>query len=172
MPVKVVRGQRSEVSEKKSRVLLLTVFCGLVFSVSAAGQTSVQAAIGRQTHAQEQDELKTQEQILDELRFKRAQAAALQQQVAAMTEQVKTLQELATALRERGDFYKEAAEERNGANVLEAERERMRREQVEELKAEVARLRVENDRLRRSRDVRTVVGFAAGVGVGVLGGRR
>jgi hypothetical protein len=79
---------------------------------------------------------------------------------------------LATALRERGDFYKEAAEERNGANVLEAERERLRREQVEELKAEVGRLRVENDRLRRSRDVRTVVGFAAGVGVGVLGGRR
>jgi hypothetical protein len=92
--------------------------------------------------------------------------------VAAMGEQIRTLQELATALRERGDSYKEAASERNGANVLEAERERLRREQVEELKAEVARLRVENDRLRRSRDVRTVVGFVAGVGVGVLGGRR
>jgi hypothetical protein len=168
--VKVVRGQRLEVSEKKSRVLLLTVFWVVVCGVSTSGQTSVQAKVGGPQ--EQQDELKTQEQILDELRFKRAQVAALQQQVAAMSEQVKTLQESAAALRERGDFYKEAASERNGANVLEAERERLRREQVEELKAEVGRLRVENDRLRRSRDVRTVVGFAAGVGVGVFGGRR
>jgi hypothetical protein len=127
------------------------------------------ASVGVGAQAVDQgDELKRQEQLVDELRFRRAQVVGLEGLVKAQGEQIKTLSELAATLRERGDFYKEATQARAGANVIEAERERMRREQLEEYRAEVARLREENDKLSRSRDLRMVVGAAAGVGLGVM----
>lgn len=115
------------------------------------------------------DELKMQEQMLDELRCWRSVGPALQTQVATQQEQIKTLTELAATYKERGDFYKEATTSRAGANVLEAERDRIRREQIEEYRAEVSRLRLENDSLRRSRDRRTLIAFGAGAAAGIFG---
>jgi hypothetical protein len=140
------------------------VFIGTFGCVTVGAQTP--APVREATAAQQSDELKTQEQVLDELKFRRAQTAALQSQVSALTEQNRTLEELAAALRDRGDFYKEAATARSGANVLEAERERIRREQIEEYRSEITRLRSENDSLRRSRDRRTLLGIALGAGLG------
>jgi len=133
----------------------------LVFSVAGRAQS-----VGPSSEVVQADELKTQEQMLDELKFKRAQVAALQAQVAALSEQNKTLMDLSAALRERGDFYKDAAAARAGAGFLEAERDRIRREQIEEYRGEVVRLRAENEKLRHSRDVRTIFGFAVGIGIG------
>jgi hypothetical protein len=125
-----------------------------------------QSAAGTPAITDDVQELKTQEQIVDELRFRRMQVNALQAQVAAMSDQIKTFEALTTALRERGDLFKEAAENRGRAGLLEAERDRERREQLEEYSAEVVRLRTENDKLRRSRDIRMVIGVAAGVAAG------
>ena len=154
-----VRGQRLEVS---LRVWLILGFLGMfVFSIGVQGQ-SVTAS----SEVVRADELKAQEQILDELKLRRAQVIALQAQVAALSEQNKTLTDLSEALRERGDFYKDAAAARAGAGLLEADRDRVRREQIEEYRGEVVRLRAENEKLRHSRDVRTIFGFAVGIGIG------
>src|SRR4051794_35135181 len=133
----------------------------MVFSISAYSQSA--------PATDDLQELKTQEQIVDELRYRRTQVTALQAQVAAMSDQIKTFEALTAALRERGDLFKEAAQNRGRAGLLEAERDRERREQLEEYRAELARLRSENDKLRRSRDIRTVIGVAAGVAAGAAG---
>jgi polyhydroxyalkanoate synthesis regulator phasin len=145
--------------------MVVIAFIG-AFSCMAVGAQTPAPVVREATAGQQSDELKTQEQILDELKFRRAQAAALQNQVNALTEQIRTLEELKAALRDRGDFYKEAATARSGASVLEAERERIRREQIEEYRSEITRLRSENDSLRRSRDRRTFLGIALGAGLG------
>jgi hypothetical protein len=118
------------------------------------------------------DELKMQEQMLDELRCWRAVGPALQTQVASQQEQIKTLTELKDARKESSDFWKEAATARGGANILGAERDRIRREQIEDYKGEVGRLRTENDSLRRSRDRRTLAGLAFGYGACTLNGKK
>jgi hypothetical protein len=168
-----VKGQRLEVRRRKADVkcqmlgvrlrmcLILGCLGMFVFSIGVQGQ-----AVMASSKVVQADELKTQEQMLDELKFKRAQVAALQAQVAALSEQNKTLTDLSAVLRERGDFYKDATEARAGAGLLEAERDRIRREQIEEYRGEVVRLRSENEKLRHSRDVRTIFGFAVGVGIG------
>ena len=161
-----VRGRKADVRSQMLDVRLrMCVILGclgmFVFSIGVQGQS-----VAASSEVVRADELKTQEQILDELKFKRAQVAALQAQVAALSEQNSTLTDLSEALRERGDFYKDAAAARAGAGLLEAERDRIRREQIEEYLGEVVRLRGENEKLRHSRDVRTIFGFAVGVGIG------
>ena len=161
-----VRGRKADVRcqmlDVSLRVCVILGFLGMfVFSIGVQGQ-SVTAS----SEVVQADELKTQERMLDELKFKRAQVVALQAQVAALSEQNKTLSDLSAALRERGDFYKDAAAARAGAGLLEAERDRIRREQIEEYRGEVVRLRGENEKLRHSRDVRTIFGFAVGIGIG------
>src|SRR5882762_3881840 len=158
------RGRKADVRcqmlDVSLRVCVILGFLGMfVFSVAANA-----LALKASSEVVMADELKTQEQILDELKFKRAQVVALQAQVAALSEQNKTLMDLSAALRERGDFYKDAAAARAGAGLLEAERDRIRKEQIEEYRGEVVRLRAENEKLRHSRDVRTIFGFAVGVG--------
>lgn len=149
-------------------MLALSV-CLMLSALSTSAQTSAPSPTPTPSAEPSQSvELMTEEQILDELKFRRAQVAGYENLTKAQADQIKTLTELSATLRERGDFYKEATTARAGANVLEAERERIRREQLEEYRAEITRLRGENDRLRRSRDIRTVVGAAAGVGLGVM----
>lgn len=135
------------------------------------GVTAVRGQEPSPSPLPDSDELKTQEQILDELKLRRAQVKALEEKDKAQTEQIKTLQELAEALRERGDFYKEAAMARSGANVLEAERDRIRREQIAEYRTEINYLRQENDKLRSSRDRRTLFGLGIGAVLGGLAAR-
>ena len=143
--------------QRLARLVFLAAIMLPAVAISAGAQTSA-------ANPDTADELKTQEQILDELKFRRAQVNALQTQVSALTDQVKTLTDLSAVLRERGDFYKDAASARNGAGELEAEKDRINRERLEEMKGELVRLRTENDKLRHSRDVRTILGFAIGAG--------
>lgn len=162
------RSLESTSSYRLGSIMLLPLLFAIASPVFAQKDVSREGQQADRRSGQNPDELKTQEQILDELKFRRAQVTGLESEVKAQLSQINTLQELVTALKERGDFYKQAATDRSGANLLEAERDRTAREQAEEFRAEIARLRSENDKLRRSRDRRTIISFALGAGAGAF----
>lgn len=107
----------------------------------------------------------SEEQMLDELKCWRTVGPLLQDQLRQKDEQIKTTQELAAERKASSDFWKEASQNRAGANSLEAERDRLHRERREEDRAEITHLRTENDKLRASRDKRAIWGFVGGIGV-------
>jgi TolA-binding protein len=111
------------------------------------------------------------EQAVDELKLRRAQVDGLTAQNAAKDDQLKLYDQLVSRERERGDLFKQAAEARAGANSLDDRRDELRREQIALYAEETARLRDENDRLRRSRDRRSLFAFGAGAGAVLLAGR-
>src|SRR5258705_5692026 len=96
-----VRDQRLEVRGRKAdvrcqmldvslRVCLILGCIGMfVFSIGVQGQP-----VKASSEVVRADELKTQEQMVDELKLRRAQVVALQAQVAALSEQNKTLTDL------------------------------------------------------------------------------
>lgn len=116
------------------------------------------------------DELKTQEQILDELKLRRAEVEALTKERDALKGQVSVYEQLVKVERERGDFFKQAAEARAQANDIDARRDDLRKEQLSMYQEENLRLRSENAKLRNpgffQRIFRpdSLTAFAAGYG--------
>lgn len=106
------------------------------------------------------------EQAVDELKVKRVEVTGLQEQIRLRDEQSKLTQTLIANLTEQAAFWKDAATARKDALSMDTRIETIRLQQINEYKDEIARLRAENEALRRSRDKRFIIGSLIGVGVG------
>jgi len=112
------------------------------------------------------DELKTQAQILAELKASRSIIAAQKDQITALNGQVSSQATTIAVITEQKDFYKQAASERKTAGTLDDQNILLLRQQIAEDRQEIKDLRNENDKLRSSRDTRTLFGLLGGIGLG------
>jgi hypothetical protein len=114
----------------------------------------------------------SQQQMIAELKFLRAENKALKEEKVANQGTIAVQERLMKVEVERGDFYKTAAEKgiQLGGNdiVLQQRYE----QEIGMYKDENTRLRSENDKLRNSRNWRTVLGFGVGTGLGYLAGNQ
>lgn len=91
------------------------------------------------------------EDAVDELKVRRIEVDGLRQQVALLGKQSEDKDKLIIRLDEIAVFWKEAATTRKDALDIDDRIERIRMEQIVEYKEEINRLRIENEKLRRSR---------------------
>jgi hypothetical protein len=119
-----------------------------------------------------QDEIKSQQQLIAELKFLRRENAALKAENAAHKGEVQVSTRIIQIEKERGDFFKDAAAKgiTVGSNSLALEVKYQ--EQINNYKDENGRLRDENKDLRSSRNTRTFLGFLGGAGVCYAATRR
>lgn len=116
----------------------------------------------------EADDLKTQQQILAELKKLRAENAGLSAERDALKGTISVQERIIAIERERGDWFKEAATKGikagDSCGLITEKYERM----VAQYETEEQRLRSENDKLRSSRNLRSVIAFGAGAVGGAL----
>lgn len=112
------------------------------------------------------DELKTQAQILAELKATRAANEGYKVQVEALKGQVGAQSFAMQLLTEQKDFYKLEAEKRQQAGTLDDANVRLLRDQIAADRQEINALRTENDSLRSSRDRRTLFAGLGGLALG------
>lgn len=150
-------------------LLLLTFLC--ISAVSVYAQREPNSVTGASptplvTAQDTVDELKSQQQLVAELKFLRKENAALKDEIAAKKGELAVQERITKIEVERGDFYKSAAEKgiKVGDNsvVLSLKYE----QQIAMFKDENNRLRDENKDLRNSRNVRTFLGLGVGAGLG------
>ncbi len=124
------------------------------------------------TDTQDGDELKTQQQMLAELRYLRKENAGLKDEIAANKSTIATQTRIIEIERERGDFFKAAAEKGikigDNSGLMTEKYDRM----VATYDAEVRRLQTENDKLRESRKWRSVMAGLGGAGAGFYIGQQ
>jgi hypothetical protein len=125
-----------------------------------------QVEVQQSSNQDQSDELKTQAQILAELKASRAIIASQNKQITALEGQVSTKDQLISVITEQKDFYKQAASERKTAGTLDDQNILLLRQQIAEDRQEIKDLRNENDKLRSSRDTRTLFGGLIGLGLG------
>lgn len=157
------------------KLILLLV---LVFSLSATvpAQSLSNAASSQQRpstatptqNPQDDPVLRACEEAADKLKAAQAENELLKQRLAIAEERIKNKDEQITNLKEQSDFWKQAAQTgdkldtTNGFIIQE-----LRNQHAADLD-EIGRLRVENEKLRGSRNLRTVLGFGIGLGTGAL----
>lgn len=140
----------------KLKFLLLTITAFLVFAMP--------------TNAQTQDDpiLKACEQTVDKLKQAEIENASLKEQLRLKDEAIKNANDRANNFKEQAEFWKEAnktgkeIDTNNGVIVLTL------RQQIAEYQQENTSLRVENEKLRSSRNFRTLLGVGIGFGAGKL----
>jgi hypothetical protein len=114
----------------------------------------------------EQDELKSQQLLIAELKKLRAENLGLKDEVAAQKGTIAVQEKIIKIVEERGDFFKVAAEKgiKAGDNcgLIQERYDRM----VAQYEQEEQRLRSENDKLRASRNNRAIWGTLAGAAGG------
>lgn len=112
------------------------------------------------------------QQMVAELKFLRAANAGLVAERDALKGSVSVYERLITVERERGDFYKVAAEKGLSANNSSLQIDMVRAQEIRECTAENARIRIDNEKLRSSRNTRAIfAGFAGAIGGYALGSR-
>lgn len=115
---------------------------------------------------QDSDELKSQQQLVAELKFLRTDNAEKAKEILNLKGELAVSAKIMKVVEERGDFFKTAAEKgiKAGDNcgLIQERFERI----VAEERAERERLRSENDRLRDSRNNRALLSGGIGAGIG------
>lgn len=115
---------------------------------------------------QQDEELKTQAQILADLKAAKAANEAYKAQVEALKGQVGAQSMTIQVLTEQKDFYKQEAEKRAQAGTIDDANVMLLRQQITEDRQEINGLRAENDSLRSSRDRRTLFAGLGGLALG------
>lgn len=114
----------------------------------------------------EQDDLKSQQQLIAELKFLRKENAALKDEIAAKKGELVQSVRIIEIEKERGDFFKDAATKGIKVGDNSAILEIKHQEQINMFKDENGRLRSENSSLRSSRNWMSLVSVIGGAGVG------
>lgn len=112
------------------------------------------------------DDLKTQQQLIAELKFLRKENAALKDEIAAKKGELVQSVRIIEIEKERGDFFKDAATKGIKVGDNSAILEIRHQEQINMFKDENGRLRNENNSLRSSRNWMSLVSAIGGAGVG------
>ena len=152
------------------RTLLLMFLCFSVARICASQEvrsatlaSPLPKSIAKST---QDDDLKTQQQLVAELKKLRLENAGLKEEVAAKNGTIAVQEKIIKIVEERGDFFKEAAAKgiKAGDNcgLIQERYDRM----VAQYEAEEQRLRHENDKLRSSRNTRAIFTGLGGVAVG------
>lgn len=114
----------------------------------------------------QEDELKSQQLLIAELKKLRLENAALKDEVTAKNGTIAVQERIIKIVEERGDFFKVAAEKgiKAGDNcgLIQERYDRM----VAQYESEEQRLRSEVDKLRASRNTRSIFAGLGGVAVG------
>lgn len=114
-------------------------------------------------HAQTTDPiLKSCEAVADELRVKRVEVEGLKQQITLRDERDKLRDQFEANQADQISFWREAATARKEALTIDDRIEKIRLEQIVEYKAEIDRLRAENDKLRRGKTKWLMAGVVLG----------
>ena len=100
------------------------------------------------------------------MKVRRIEVEGLREQIRLFGEQEKRRDEFEKNQADIIEYWKEAATARKDALSLDNRIEGIRLLQIGEYKDEIARLRLENDKLRRSRDKRSFIFGAIGTVVG------
>lgn len=156
----------------KKVILTLVVFLFLGVNVHAQSNSGLNFHWMNGTVQQQpqnpdvSDELKTQAQILAELKVQRAVNAEKDKQIAALNGQVQTQAMTISVLTEQRDFYKQASTERKTAGTLDDQNILLLRQQIADDRSEIMGLRNENDKLRSSRDTRMIISLIGGAALG------
>lgn len=148
--------------------LLLTLSYGSASAQSAqpsASPQSVNVEVGSQNSNDVSDELKTQAQILAELKAHRAAEVGYKNQITALQGQVKSQELTIQLVTEQKDFFKKEAEKREQAGTKDEFVVSLLRGQIADDRIRIGELERENDRLRDSRNKYGLIGGALGFGV-------
>lgn len=110
--------------------------------------------------------VKACEQAVDELKLRRIEVEGLKAQIVLRDDRDKLRNQFEANQAEQIAFWKEAATARKEALTIDDRIERIRLEQIAEYKDEISRLRTENEKLRKSRDKRFLIGTMLGTVIG------
>lgn len=102
------------------------------------------------------------EKVADELKVRRLEVEGLKQQLGLRDERDKMRDEYEANLKEQIEFWKQSATARSEALNIGERVDLIRVQQIAEYKDEVTRLRLENERLRRSRTRWLLIGAIGG----------
>ena len=107
--------------------------------------------------------IKACEQAVDELKVRRVEVEGLKEQIRLRDERDKLREQFEANQSEQIAFWKEAATARKEAITIDDRIETIRMQQIAEYKDEVNRLRLENEKLRRSRTRWLMAGVVGGI---------
>lgn len=110
--------------------------------------------------------------MVAEIKMLRAQNAGLIGERDALKGQVSILERIAVVERERGDFYRVASEKAMATIPNSSAIDALRVGQFNLCEQENARLRIDNEKLRSSRNTRAIITGLIGVGAGYAIGNR
>lgn len=138
--------------------LQITIFTLLMFC----------GAMAVQVHAQDNPTLKALEEMTDRAKRAETERDSYKAQLTLKDEQVANLREALANAKEQANFWKLASQtgdkiDNNSRIVVDTLRSQVADDQIE-----ITRLRAENDKLRSSRNWRTIFGAAAGFGLGYM----
>lgn len=140
------------------RRFIAAVIVAAVFAISASAQeTAEQTAIRK---------------ALEELAGKRAEVAALKETIGAKDKQIKALTDLLDNSMQIVEQWQKAANERAGANEIDARIETSYKQSVAAYSVELANVRIERDRARAQKKWWGLAGLAFGIIVGVVAGSK
>ena len=112
--------------------------------------------------------IKACEQAVDELKVKRVEVDGLKAQILLFQDRDKLKDSYIANLEQQSAFWKDAATARKDALSIDDRIEKIRLGQLTEYKDEITRLRAENEKLRRSRDRRFMIGGVIGIVAGTF----
>lgn len=108
------------------------------------------------------------EQAVDELKLRRVEVDGLRSQIILLQDRDALREQYEANQAEQIAFWKTAATERKDALSIDDRIEKIRLEQIVEYRSEIDRLRSENEKLRRSRDKRFLIGTIIGTAAGAF----
>lgn len=139
----------------------LFIILALFFSVGLFTQNGYM-------QTQDSELLKSCEIVADRLKQAEIELQSLKIQLALKDEAIANANARAENYKEQAEFWKKANEEGKKIDDNSAVVIQNLRMQVAEYQQENTSLRVENEKLRSSRNFRTLVGFGAGLGLGTI----
>lgn len=125
----------------------------------------------RSNQQKDDDVLKLLEQTADRLKQAETERDSLKAQIELYKQMLSVKDEQIASLKEQSEFWKNASKTGDKIDTNNAVIVQMLRDQHAADLEEILRLRNENDKLRHSRDIRTIFGLGAGIAIGAAAGR-
>lgn len=163
------RPQRNMRLTRLGLILMFLCISGVSTYAQSEPKWAIPASLLPQftvSSTQDADELKTQQQLVAEVKFLRKENAALKDENLNLKGAAQVTERIIGIEKERGDFFKDAAAKgikiSDNSTVIEMKYDQI----VNQYRDENGRLRSENDKLRSSRNWWALVSGIGGAGLG------